>query len=106
MTEPKSKRQKKYLIREDDEMFLVPQEYFEHIKSRAEAANLGVQIYLEIHRALREEALSQEISYVGRTKVITALKSSLKELENRFPLISDEIRAIDRKIDGVRVFKA
>lgn len=105
MTAPK-RSQKKYLIKEDNEVYLVSDKYFSDIASRNEAINIGMQIYLEIQRTLKEDALSKDVSYVGNTKVTTALNRSLDALEERYPLILREILSIEKRLDGLRVFKA
>lgn len=107
MTASKKKRvQKKFLIKEDNTVYLVSDQYFADITSRTEAFNIGLQIYLEIQRVLKEEASSKDILYIGNTKVITALDRSLTAIEARYPLIMKEIISMDKRMDGQRVYRA
>lgn len=106
MTPKKKRVQKKFLTKEDNNVYLVSDQYFAEITSRVEAFNIGLQIYLEIQRVLQEEACEQNILYIGNAKVTTRLNNSLNILEKRFPLIMKEIILVDKRIDGIRVFKS
>ncbi len=95
-----------YLILDKGDIFLVKDSFFNTIQTRAAAMGLALEVYFEIQRTLKEEAITQNELFIGEVKVVAAFEQTLHELESRFPFLMYELRSVDRRMDGSRVFKS
>lgn len=97
---------KKYLISDTGGVFFVRNDFFNEISSRNEALDLATQVYLEIQRTLKEEALTEYELYADNIKITSALEWSLVELETRYPSLLNELRNNEHKLDGQKIFQS
>lgn len=96
---------RKYFVKEDDGIFIVERDFFKTIESREEALMIGSRTYFELLKRLTEDALEGNTSYIGNMKVVTGLDRTLEALGKRFPCLLDELRAVERRHEGVVVRK-
>ena len=98
------KSNKKYFIKEEDNIYVVYEEFFDEIRNRESALAYYIRTYGEIHSVLKSECKNKEILYIGNMKIITGLQRTLEELEKRWPFLSIEFRAVPRRINGCLLF--
>jgi len=95
-------KKNKFFVKENDELFVVYDEFFDAIKSREEALSIAIEILNEMRSVLCKDI--EQTSYIGNMKVTTGLQKSLDELNKRYPCLVHEIYAVRRKFNGQRVF--
>lgn len=96
---------KRYFVKEDDGIFIVKDEFFKAIESRAEALVVCMRTYFELQKRLKEDAVDGDVSYIGNMKVTTGLERSLNELNRLYPGLLDELRSVDRRYEGTTIYK-
>ena len=100
MTQRSKSRKKKYLVKEEDGIFTVYDDFFNDIESRDEALAIAIRTLGEIHSTLIEESNVNETLYVGNMKVTNGLNRCLDELDKRWPFLTKELYAVPRKVNG------
>lgn len=93
------KRPRKYFVKEEDGIFTVHAEFFDAIESREEALAIALRCMGEMHATLSEEGDGVPF-FIGNMKVTTGLQRTLDELEERWPFLLTEMRAVPRRING------
>ena len=99
------KKSKKFLIRNQGEISQIDISYFDQIKTRTLALAVGVNCFLEIQKVLKDDSLAGSNSYVGNMKVVTGLSRTLDELDKMYPSLITEIRSLDLKTNGQRLYR-
>lgn len=95
---------KKYLVKEEDGIYTVFDEFFDDIENREEALVIALRTLGEIHITLQNEADGDKRPfYCGNMKVTTGLQRCLDELERRWPYLMVEMRSVPRKINGLTI---
>lgn len=95
-----AKTKKKFIIKDEGNLYTVPVDYFDDIESRDEALVLALLAIDELHTTLKEEALEDDVIFIRRMKVTTGLQRSLEELNKRWPRLLDQVYSIPRSIEG------
>jgi hypothetical protein len=95
-----AKTKKKFLIKDEGNIFTVPVDYFDDIETRDEALLLALLAIDELHTTLKDEALEDDVIFVGNMKVTTGLQRSLEELNKRWPKLLDQVYSTPRSIEG------
>jgi hypothetical protein len=100
MVKQSKSSRKKFFVKEDNDVYVVYDKFFDDIDSREEALVIAMRTYGEIHITLQQEAESGEPVFIGNMKIVTGLERSLDELERRWPFLLTELRAVPRRING------
>ena len=100
MPQHSKSRKKKFFVKEEDGIFTVHKEFFDDIESRDEAMGIALRTLGEVHAVLEEEGRSKVSIKIGNMKAVTGLQRCLDELDKRYPFLSTELRAVQRKING------
>lgn len=100
MTRKRSSTSKKFFVKEEDGIFSVKKEFFDDIESRQEALVIAMRTLGEIQSTLREESRDEGSLFIGNMKITTGLQRTLDELEDRWPFLITEMRAVPRRING------
>lgn len=96
---------RKFFIKESNDIRVVGAKYFASI-SRDDALGIGVQIFLELQRVLKEDAVLKSTAYIGTIPLVEGLERSLAALEQHFPFILYQIRKVERRNGGMRLGQA
>jgi hypothetical protein len=91
---------KKYLIKEQEGLYTVHNDFFDDIESRDEALMLAIMALDELHLTLKEEVDDDDSVLIGNLKVTTGLQRSLDELNKRWPSLLNELYSTPRVVNG------
>ncbi len=87
------KNKNKYLIKTNSGINVQEISYFDAIKSYQHAFGIAVQCYLELQNIMIKDSVDNKESFVGKTPVISGLELSLREIDNRFPGVMQNIHS-------------
>lgn len=100
------KKNYKYFVKENNKIIVVKRKYFDELKSREEAFNIALQTYLELQNQLREDAIQNDVGYIGTIALTDGLSRSMEEFESLFPTIHEQIKTTDKRYEGIRIASA
>lgn len=100
----RKKPAKKYFVKRNDGIFVANDQFFDHIDSRHMALGIAVLTWNQLHEQLREDATRDENTFIGNMKITTGLERTLVELDRRFPFLLREVRDVERRHQGRRVY--
>ena len=100
----RKKQAKKFFVKEEDGIFVVKEPFFEQIPSRAVAIGIALRTWHQLRDQLCTDAIDDENTFIGNMLVTTGLERTLVELDRRFPFLLREIRSVERRHEGRRVY--
>jgi len=99
------KNPRKFFITDGDDILVVGPKFFDLI-AESEAKGVYVDVSAKLHEVMQEDIVYQEPSFIKTIKLSDGLERSLYKLQERFPLITQNIGLVERRSNGVRVGKA
>lgn len=100
----RKKQARKYFVKKDDGIFVVNDSFFDQINSRAVALSLAIRTWYQLQDQLRADAVDGENTFIGNMKITTGLERSLAELDKRHPYLLLEVRSVERRYQGRRIY--
>src|SRR6185503_5493376 len=93
---------RKFFVKENEDICSVSSKYFDSI-SREDAIGVAVQTYLELQQQMVRDAMAGELGYIGAVSIADGLRRTLSVLEDKYPFVMKEVRAVSRRSIGQRV---
>ncbi|MFA5757964.1 MAG: hypothetical protein WC942_01105 [Clostridia bacterium] len=98
-----SKSKTKYLVKEEDGIYTIFDDFFDDIQARDEALVIAMRTLSELHIVLKKEAISGKSLFIGNMKITTGFQRCLDELNRRWPFLHVEMYSTQRKVDGISI---
>lgn len=106
MKKTRKKPAKKYFFKPElkESVYVVKDDFFNEITAD-EALYFGISSFLELKDTLMEDAVCGDDAYIGNMKVVNGLERFLVRLDEKFPGLLVQLKSLDLRNNGVRVFK-
>jgi len=96
-------RPRNYFVKDDGEIFVVKDAFFEDVESREEALHLALEAWFELLEQLSDDGMAGANSLIGNMKVTTGLERTLAKLDEKYPGLLVQMRSVERRANGFRI---
>ena len=97
-------RARRYFVIDEGELYIVKDGFFADVESRLDALYLALGTWFELRKQLTEDAETEVNTLIGNMKITTGLERTLAKLDETYPGLLVEMRSIERRADGIRVY--